>query len=83
MATRALKNIERVNHPSHYGGDVLHETVKCLEAWGLENDALLWNAVKYISRAGKKGAKLEDLQKAAWYLNRRIQSLQKVSPSDK
>lgn len=44
-----------VNHPSHYGGDTAHETIKCLEAWGLEGDALLWNAAKYISRAGKKG----------------------------
>lgn len=63
---------EAVNHPSHYGGDVPHEVVKCLEAWGLESDALLWNAVKYIARAGKKGATVEDLQKAVWYLNRRI-----------
>jgi hypothetical protein len=69
------QNDDAVNHPAHYGGDAPHETVKCLEAWGLEADALLWNAVKYISRAGKKGDKLKDLEKAAWYLNRRIESL--------
>lgn len=68
---------EAVNHPSHYGGDSTHETIKCLEAWGLESDALLWNAVKYISRAGKKGDIVEDLKKAAWYLDRRIKSLEK------
>jgi hypothetical protein len=68
--------MEAVAHPSHYGGDVPHETVKCLEAWGLEADALLWNAVKYISRAGKKGDLLEDLKKARWYLNRRIAALE-------
>ena len=68
--------MESVNHPSHYGGDVPHETVKCLAAWGLESDALLWNAVKYISRAGKKGNLLEDLKKARWYLERRIASLE-------
>ncbi len=68
---------EIVNHPSYYGGDTEHETIKCLSAWGLESDALLWNAAKYISRAGKKGNKLEDLQKAAFYLNRRIESLSK------
>lgn len=67
---------EAVNHPAHYGGDVPHETVKCLAAWGLESDALLWNAVKYISRAGKKGNLLEDLKKARWYLERRIASLE-------
>jgi hypothetical protein len=68
---------ETVHHPSHYGGDVVYETIKCLEAWGLEKDALLWNAIKYISRAWKKHAVLEDLQKAAWYLQRRINSLER------
>jgi hypothetical protein len=65
---------EAVNHPAHYGGDVPHEVWKCLNAWGLERDALLWNAVKYISRAGVKDpAKLvEDLEKAKWYLEKRI-----------
>ena len=33
------------------------------------------NVVKYISRAGKKGSKLEDLKKAQWYLNREINKL--------
>lgn len=64
-----------VNHPAHYGGDTPHETIKCLNAWGLESDAFLWNAVKYISRAGKKGSMIEDLEKAVWYLARRIESL--------
>lgn len=69
---------EWINHPQHYGGDVTHETVKCLEAWGLEKDALLWTAAKYISRAGKKSkAKfIEDLKKAVWYINRRIAKLE-------
>jgi len=67
---------ERVDHPQHYGGDVPHEVVKCLEAWELESDALLWNAVKYIARARKKGALLEDLKKARWYLERRITKLE-------
>jgi hypothetical protein len=36
-----------VNGPAHYGGkDNPHEVIKCLEAWGLEKDALVWNAVK-------------------------------------
>lgn len=68
--------MESVNHPSHYGGDTAHETIKCLQAWGLESDALLWNAVKYISRAGKKGSALEDLKKSSFYLDRRIKSLE-------
>lgn len=71
------KKKEWVNHPSHYGGDVPHEVWKCLNAWGLEKDALLWNAVKYIARAGKKIATLEDLKKAQWYLNKRIELMEK------
>ena len=33
----------------------------------------LGNAVKYISRAGKKKDDVEDLKKAVWYLNRKIE----------
>lgn len=67
---------ESVNHPAHYGGDEPHEVIKCLSAWGLESDALLWNVVKYIARAGKKGAEIEDLKKARFYLDRRIAAME-------
>lgn len=61
-----------VDHPNHYGGDTTYETIKVIEAWGL--DFHLGNAVKYISRAGKKSttSELEDLEKARWYLDRAI-----------
>ena len=61
---------ETVNHPEHYGGDTPYETIKVIEAWGLGFH--LGNAVKYISRAGRKpGTKAdEDVRKAIWYLNR-------------
>jgi hypothetical protein len=74
MASRG----EKVNHPAHYGGDNPYETVKVCEAWGLDMDAYLFNAMKYISRAGKKSKKtrLEDLKKARWYLDRRIQRME-------
>ncbi len=64
-----------VNHPSHYGGDTTYEAIKVIEAWEL--DFPLGNTVKYISRAGKKDPtkELEDLEKAAWYLNRKIENL--------
>lgn len=71
------ETVERVNHPLHYGGDVEHETYKCLRAWGLESDAMLWNAAKYISRALRKERTLEDLKKAQWYLARRIEDMEK------
>ena len=63
---------EAVNHPSHYGGEKNpYEAIKVIEAWGLNFS--LGNVLKYMSRAGKKSdATLEDLKKAAWYLNREI-----------
>lgn len=62
---------EAVDHPPHYGGaDSPYEAIKVIEAWGL--GFCLGNTVKYISRAGKKGAALEDLKKARWYLDREI-----------
>lgn len=76
MATRRR---EAVNHPQHYGGDTTYEVIKVLEAWGLDRSFCLGNAVKYIARMGKKvGAKeIEDLRKAAWYLQREISNLEK------
>jgi len=61
---------DEVNHPAHYGGDTVYEAIKVIEAWGLGMH--LGNAVKYISRAGKKGPALQDLKKARWYLDRVI-----------
>lgn len=62
---------EAVNHPAHYGGaDNPYEAIKVIESWKL--DFHLGNTVKYISRAGKKDELLQDLRKAAWYLQRRI-----------
>ena len=69
---------DSVNHPTHYGGeDNTYEAIKVIESWGL--DFCLGNVVKYISRAGKKDPtkEMEDLKKAVWYLNRRIQQIQK------
>jgi hypothetical protein len=63
---------EQVNHPSHYQStDPTYETIRVIEAWDL--DFHLGNAVKYISRAGKKNDEVEDLKKAVWYLNRKIE----------
>ena len=65
---------DAVNHPEHYGGsESTYEAIKVIEAWEL--GFCLGNVVKYISRAGKKGSKIEDLKKAQWYLNREIEKL--------
>ena len=43
---------EMVNHPSHYGGeDNPYEAIKVIDAWDLDKDFYLGNAVKYLSRA--------------------------------
>ena len=64
--------LQSVDHPAHYGGaDNTYESIKVIEAWELGFN--LGNVIKYISRAGKKGSKLEDLKKAQWYLNREIE----------
>lgn len=68
------RNIEMVDHPDHYGGkDNPYEAIKVIEAWHL--DFHLGNAVKYISRVGKKDSAIQDLEKAKWYLERKIQIL--------
>lgn len=78
--------VASVDHPTHYGGaDNPYEAIKVIEAWSL--GFCLGNAVKYICRAGKKHkagvpqddlkAKLEDLKKARWYLDREIQNLER------
>ena len=58
-----------VNHPSHYQGKGL-ECIQVIEAFNLGFN--LGNAVKYILRAGKKGMRAEDIEKAIWYLNREL-----------
>jgi|SRR5438105_89025 len=65
-----------INHLPYYGGDKPnnpYETIKIIEAWNL--DFHLGQVIKYISRAGKKENSpfLEDLRKARWYLNRKIE----------
>jgi len=75
-----FNNKETVKNPSYYGGvDNPYEVIKVCEAWGLDKDAYLFNVAKYIARAGKKDPQkeLEDLKKAAFYLNRKIENLQK------
>ena len=68
-------NNDAVNHPSHYTDGGI-ETIDFIEAKKLPYH--LGNAVKYISRAGKKDQNktIEDLQKAIWYIERYIKVLE-------
>lgn len=65
---------DNINHPPHYkvGGI---ETIDFIEAKSLNYN--LGNVVKYLTRADHKGNKLEDLQKAQWYLARELKNLSK------
>ena len=68
---------EKVNHPSHYNAGRI-EVIDFIEDQNLNFN--LGNAVKYISRAGKKDPKKfrEDLEKAIWYLNRELKKNSEV-----
>ena len=61
-----------VAHPSYYAEGCRIEVIDFIEDRGLPYH--LGNAVKYISRAGKKDPSktVEDLQKAMWYIERYI-----------
>jgi ribosomal protein S6 len=69
---------ENVNHPAHYGGaENPYEVIKVIEFY--KCCFCIGNVLKYILRAGKKdlAKEIEDLEKAAWYLNRKIEQLKK------
>jgi hypothetical protein len=76
MLPKSLKDaFDMVNHPPHYKAGGI-ETIDFIEAKNLGYN--LGNVVKYVSRADLKGNKLEDLQKAKWYLDRAISNLEKT-----
>ena len=64
-----------VDHPAHYTFSEI-EPIDVIEAWGLGFH--LGCLLKYVCRAGHKGNRLEDLRKAAWYLKREIQRLERA-----
>lgn len=63
-------------NPAHYQQNGI-QTIDAIEAWGLNYN--LGNAIKYLSRAGKKEEDklIEDLKKAIWYIEREIKMLEK------
>jgi hypothetical protein len=69
---------DNVHHPPHYNQGKI-EVIEFIE--DKELGFHLGNAVKYIARAGRKDpAKyVEDLEKAIWYIRRRIE-LKKENP---
>lgn len=75
------KNYDEVQSPKHYT-DTKIEVIDYIEDKNL--GFCLGNAIKYISRAGRKSSAalnekektIQDLEKAIWYINRRIKELQ-------
>ena len=74
--TKAETPDDPVEHPGHYTDGGI-EVIDYIEAKGFGYH--LGNAVKYISRAGKKdpAKTIEDLEKAVWYIRRKIELLKK------
>lgn len=73
-----------VNHPTHYTDGGI-EAIDYIEAKKLGFN--LGNVIKYVSRCGHKKSKgisqdakaLQDLKKAAWYLDREIKLREKCT----
>ena len=70
-----VKENDPVNHPKHYT-DGRIEVIEYIEDKNL--GFCLGNAIKYISRAGKKekDKEIQDLRKSIWYIERRIYELE-------
>jgi hypothetical protein len=64
--------------PKHYIEGRTIEPWDVIEDWKL--DFCLGNALKYISRAGRKDDAIKDLEKAVVYLNRKIELLKRCTP---
>ncbi len=66
--------VEMVDHPKHYNMGQ-HEVIDIIGDWKLEFHE--GNAVKYIARAKHKSSRVQDLEKALWYLKRKIELLKR------
>lgn len=75
MNTTNKQQDDPVNHPSHYTDGKI-EVIDFIEDKNLNFHR--GNAVKYIARAGKKSkdTEIQDLEKAAWYIDREIKRLE-------
>jgi len=62
--------VDNINHPAHYTAYKGIEVIQLAEQLSFNRG----NAVKYIARAGLKSkeTEIQDLEKAAWYINREI-----------
>ena len=68
----AINEQDNVNHPAHYTSGGIECIDGMVAAFGREYvmHYCLCNAFKYIWRCEHKGKRVEDIQKAVWYLNK-------------
>lgn len=59
-----------ISSPKHYTHGAI-EPIDVIEDWKFGFN--LGNVIKYLARSNHKGSRLQDLQKAEWYLQREIQ----------
>ena len=69
-----MSEFDPVTRPSHYAAGRQYEPIDVIEDWALGFHEA--NALKYISRSGRKDNQIQDLEKAVWYLERRISQLE-------
>ena len=75
---------DNVNHPAHYTSGGIECIDGMVAAFGREYvmHYCLCNAFKYIWRCEHKGKRVEDIQKAVWYLNKWQSLAEKEAMSD-
>jgi hypothetical protein len=64
---------EMVDHPAHYNKHKV-EVITVLQEF-FSDDPLIWQVAKYIFRYKHKNKPVEDLKKALWYLQYKINEL--------
>lgn len=71
IVKRRLATVAKaVDQPAHYQGAGGLTAVDVIESYGLSVSWHMADAAKYLLRCGRKGARVEDLAKARWYLCR-------------
>lgn len=69
--------MDPVNHPPHYTSHPSGvEAIEITEHFQFN----VGNAIKYLWRAGLKHDSIEDLKKAAWYVNREVSRQERLDP---
>jgi hypothetical protein len=78
-ASVAAGDVDLIEHPPHYTAHPSGiECIEITEHMGFN----LGNAIKYLWRADLKGAAIEDLKKAQWYIARELQKREQAAAKE-